>query len=278
MNIQTKLGGAAAATALTLGTIGAFSGVQAQTAAAAEKTKYIKKGPADITLECCKCVDGREQAPIDISTGVAKWTVSKTPSAGPTMPPGGWAAGVPVVPSNTSPQVTPGNIGPNPAPGTWTSGTGAAWLQPTAAGSAPKWNAAASSYQNGHWTYILKIRVPNCTIPQKVSIKGMVAADDAARIYLYGPSSAVQPVLTSPLGNFGSPTPFSADINLGANGYTKPGVYELRVEMDNLGGGPSAISLKGTMNSVCSRDLLKNPPKGKAAASDDVDCPDCASE
>lgn len=280
MNIKTKLGGAVLTGALALGTMGALSSAQAQdrgAAGAVKPAKSIKPGQPDITLDCCRCVDGREQKPIDISTGVAKWSVSKTPTAAPAMPAGGWGAGVPVVPSNMSPQVVPGNIGPNPAAGTWTSGTGAAWLQPTAAGSAPMWNAAASSYNNGHWTYVLKIRIPNCTIPQKVKISGSVAADDAARVYLDS-STGTQTLVNTPTANFGAPTNFSADVNLATSGvnsgFTKPGIYYLRVEMDNLGGGPSAISLKGSLSSVCSDKLSRNQnnPKGKEI---DPECPDC---
>jgi hypothetical protein len=239
----------------------------------------IKPGKPDIVVNCCRCVGGKNE-PVDISTGKASWTVSKTPTAAPPAVGGGYTTTtVGIVPTNTSPQVTPGNIGPNPIPGTWTNLLGADWLQP-----AP--NVPGTSYNgtipNGHWTYVLKVQVPNCTVQQKVVIAGALAADDAARMYVDVPSGSTQTLVGGPgiTANFsadGSATrTFSATLNpILPGGYTQPGIYYIRVELDNLGGAPAGIVLKGTLTGECSDKLTRDDQKDGGGRGN---CPNCRSE
>lgn len=255
--------------------------VQAQNAAQPAPQKTIKPGKPDIVVNCCKCI-GEGTEGVNISTGKASWTVSKAPTAAASFVPGG---AVGFVPTNPNPQVVPGNIGANPAPNVWTNATGADWLQPTAAGSTPLWNGVASSYANGHWTYVLKIQVPNCTIPQKVTISGSIASDDAARVYLQSGltnSPVIQDLVKATPAHFSTASiqNFNAVLNpIPGTGFTKPGIYFLRVEVDNLGGGPTGMALNGKLSGECSRDLIKAPPKTKAEAAaaepTEAVCADC---
>jgi hypothetical protein len=222
--------------------------------------KSIKPGKPDVTLNCCRCM-GDKSEPIDISTGKASWTVSSTPTPPPPMPAGGWAAGpIAVVPTNMSPQVATGNMGANPLPGTWTTLPGADWIKPN--GPLP----------NGHWTYVLKVEVPRCTIPQKVVINGSLAADDYARMYVDGPSGVGTTTLVGALGAGFNGATRSFNAVLGANPvYTKPGTYYIRVEMDNLGGAPAGIVLNGAIAGECSNQLIKDDKEGGGRE----DCRDC---
>jgi hypothetical protein len=229
----------------------------------------IKPGKPDIVVNCCRCVGGKNEAVSDISTGKASWTVSSTPTAAPPPIGGGYTTTtVGIVPTNTSPQVAPVNIGPNPLPGTWTSLLGTDWLKPN--GPLP----------NGHWTYVLKVQVPNCTIPQKVVIAGALAADDAARMYVDGPSVPTQTLVGGPTvtANFSADGSATRSFNavLGANPvYTKPGIYYIRVELDNLGGAPAGIVLKGTLTGECSDKLILDDRKEGGGRGD---CPTCKSD
>ena len=266
------------ATALALGAVGTFGTAQVQ-AAPAPKLKPVKTGKPDIVLKCCKCIGGRNE-PVNISTGTAAWTVSKTPTAPPPPPPGGYAGNGPIIekmPSNYSPQVPAGNIGPDPMPGTWATIAGASWIQPGPSGS-------AMSFENGHWTYALKIQVPDCTIPQKVTISGQLAADDMARMYVdHIASGTTQALVDNPPAHFaadGSSTrSFSTVLNpTYAGGFTRPGNYIIRVEMDNLGGSVSGIVLNAQLSSLCSDSETRIRPrdaKEAAAESAAPQCPDC---
>lgn len=242
----------------------------AQSAMRPAPEKSIKPGKPDIVVNCCRCI-GEKSAPLDISTGKANWTVSKTHTAPPPMPAGGWSVGpIAAVPTNLSPQVLPGNIGPNPLPGTWTNLLGADWLQPAANIAGTAWN---STVPNGHWTYVLKVEVPKCTIPQKVVINGKLAADDYGRMYVDGPGGWTS-TLVGPTGAgfaVSATQSFNAVLNPSMGGFTQPGIYYIRVELDNLGGAPAGIVLKGTIAGECSDKLTRNEQKdGKRD-----DCPDC---
>jgi hypothetical protein len=213
--------------------------------------KSIKPGKPDIAVNCCRCVGGKNDVASDISTGKASWTVSSTPTAPPPMPAGGWAVGpIAVVPTNISQQVAPVNIGPNPLPGTWTTISGADWIKPN--GALP----------NGHWTYVLKVQVPNCTVPQKVVINGSLAADDYARMYVDGPSGVGTATLVGSLGAGFNGATRSFSAVLGPNPvFTKPGIYYIRVEMDNLGGAPAGIVLNGSLTGECSDKITRDDQK-----------------
>ncbi len=229
--------------------------------------KSIKPGKPDIVVNCCKCVGGKND-PVDISTGKASWTVSSTPTPPPPPVGGGYTTTtVGIVPTNASPQVAPINIGPNPQPGTWATLTGADWLQPN--GALP----------NGHWTYVLKVQVPNCTVPQKVTIAGKLAADDAARMYVDGPGGSTQilvggPTVTANFAADGSSTRNFGTVLKpgGSGGFTQPGTYYVRVELDNLGGAPSGIVLQGTLAGECSDKLTRDDQKEGGVRGD---CPSC---
>ena len=278
MNIKTKLSGAVLTAAFAMGTIGAVSNLQAQTADKPAAQKSIKPGKPDITINCCRCLGGKGD-PVNISTGTAKWTVSKTPTAEPPMPSAGWSVGpIAVVPTNTSQQVLPGNIGPNPLPGTWTNLLGVDWLQPAANVAGTAYN---SSVPNGHWTYVLKVSVPNCTVPQKVLIDGQLAADDYARMYVdYGVSGPTQTLVGTPGGGFSADGSATRSFNTTLNpsmpgGFTKPGTYFIRVELDNLGGAPAGIVLKGTLAGQCSDNLERPKAKDQKEAAAEQPAPAC---
>lgn len=240
----------------------------AQVSAVPAPQRPIKAGPPDLTLECCRCVGGQGGKALNISSGVAKWTVSSTPTPPPPPPPGGYAGQGPliaVMPTNMSPQVDPIDIGPNPLPGVWTTIAGANWIKPT--GGLP----------NGHWTYVLKVLVPDCTVPQAVTISGQLAADDMARMYVDGPSGTTQTLVGNPPAHFnGATRSFNAVLNPVTGGFTKPGLYYIRVEMDNLGGAPAGIVLQGSLAGKCSDQLVKSKDgKDGDGGRADGDCRDC---
>lgn len=263
--------------ALVLAALGSFGMANAQSAVRpAPQQKSLKPGKPDIVVNCCRCVGGKNDAVSNISTGVASWTVSTTPTPPPPPPPSGYSAPGAVIeamPTNRSPQVAPVNIGVNPLPGTWATIAGASWLQP----------GANSNLPNGHWTYVLKVQVPNCTIPQKVTISGKLAADDIARMFVDHASGSTQTLVGNPFAGFaadGSTTRnFSAVLNPSLpGGFTRPGTYFIRVELDNLGGGPSGMVLSGNISGACSDSLVRNPPKDAKEAEAErptADCPTC---
>ena len=200
---------------------------------------------AEVVINCCRCI-GEESGAVNLSTGTAPWTVSST--ATPT-----WESVAPWQanptfngPINTSPQVVPGNLGVNPLPNVWTNALApAAWLHPNPTSS-------MGSYANGHYTYTLKIRVPNCAIKQKVKISGRIAADDVAKMYLDGAGGRPIPLPPGPFAGFATAWSRNFAIDLGPNpDLTPPGVYTIRVEVDNLGGGPTGIVLNGIAQGKC---------------------------
>lgn len=231
--------------------------------------RSIKPGAPDATVNCCRCVAGKSDAVIDISTGTARWTVSKTPTAPPAGPYNNGSF-IAAMPTNMSPQITPIDIGANPQPNVWTTIAGGKWLQPSV------------SLPNGHWTYVLKIEVPNCAVPQKVSIAGRIAADDLARMYVDTPAGSTQTLVGNPPASFaanGSTTRTFGSV-LGPTmpgGFTKPGMYYIRVEYDNLGGAPGGMIVAGKLTSECSGALIVEDPKmgREVAGVRKQDCPDC---
>ena len=261
--------------ALALTALGSVGLANAQTAVRpAPQQKSLKPGKPDIVVNCCRCVGGKNDAVNNISTGAASWTVSQTPTPPPPPPPGGYSASgavIQVMPTNRSPQVAPINIGANPLSGIWATIAGASWLQPSA------------NLPNGHWTYVLKVQVPNCTIPQKVTIAGQLAADDIARMYVDHASGSTQTLVGNPFAGFaadGSTTrSFSAVLNPSLpGGFTRPGTYFVRVELDNLGGAPSGMVLGGNISGECSDNLVRTAPKDAKEAESEraaADCPTC---
>lgn len=204
-------------------------------------------GPqGDIVIKCCKCL-GQESGAVNISTGTAPWRVSSvlTPA---------WPVAALTGPSNPSPLIMPGNIGPNPLPGTWTNSLApAVWLQP-----GPVTGGTYTSFPNGHVTYKLKIRVPNCSIKQKVVINGRLAADDKGLVFVDGPGGGAVPLSPSSPPYAGFPTAsirnFSYQLG-GSSPFTAPGTYTIRVEVDNLGGGPFGMVLNGMAQGRCDDKL-----------------------
>lgn len=217
-------------------------------------------GPqGDIVIKCCKCL-GQESGAVNISTGTAPWRVSSVLSPA-------WPVANLTGPSNPSPLIMPGNIGTNPLPSAWTAALApAVWLQPSPA-------TTMASFPNGHVTYKLKIRVPNCSIKQKVMINGRIAADDKGLMFVDGPGGGAVPLSPTtpwPYAGFGAAGIKNFSYQLGgSSGFTAPGTYTIRVEVDNLGGGPFGMVLNGTANGKCD-DRLE---KGKDDRAED--CKDC---
>jgi hypothetical protein len=201
----------------------------------------------ELVINCCRCL-GQESGASNISTGTAPWRVSSVLAP-------------PNVPTNSSALTVPGAIA-NPHPSWTTALTPAKWLQPSASAT------RNDGFLNGHVTYVLKLRVPNCTIKQRVVLSGRIAADDVARMFVEGPGHPPSTMIAGPAGfPVGSDKPFS--VQLGVSGFTQPGLYTLRVEVDNLGGGPFAMILNGTANGKCDGKL----EKGKDDRAED--CKDC---
>jgi hypothetical protein len=181
----------------------------------------------EIVLPCCRCIDGKV-TPIDVSTGTAPWQVNSSI-------PGAMGS------------FTPGAIS-NPHPA-WTATAALApakWLQPST-------STTMQNFQNGFATYTLKIRVQQCTIPQKVTISGKLAGDDVAFAYIDNPGSPASTATINLGGGANFPLTGIKSINgtLGTGPFTAPGVYTLRVVMQNTGQGPAAIILNGQITSVC---------------------------
>jgi hypothetical protein len=213
-------------------------------------------GPqGDIVIKCCRCL-GQESGTVNISTGTAPWRVSSVLSPE-------WPTLAPTGPVNPSPMMVPGVIS-NPHPNWTTALSPTPWLQPSA-------STSMAMFNNGHVTYKLKIRIPNCTIKQRVTISGQVAADDLGKMFIDGPGSATSPIAftppppaTWPGAGFGTAAVMNFNHVL-----TAPGTYVIRVEVDNKGGGPLGMVLRGTANGKCD-DRVE---KGKDDRAED--CKDC---
>ena len=131
-----------------------------------------------VTISCCRCL-GQESDAAKISTGTAPWRVSSV--IGPVNSP-----------TNTSPLMVPGAIAPHSA---WTTALAPAkWLQPSAS------TTRNDVFPNGHVTYALKIRVPNCAIGQRVTLSGRFAADDQAKMFVDRPGHNSATQIAGPAG------------------------------------------------------------------------------
>jgi len=231
--------------------------VQAQDSAAGRPLPVPPPGEqGDIVIRCCKCL-GQESGVVNISTGTAPWRVSSVLSSA-------WGASAMTGPTNTSPLMMPGVIS-NPHPAWGTALSPASWLQPI--GSTTRNDAFP---QSGHVTYVLKIRVPNCTIKQKVILSGQFEADDKGTITVNnGPPLALTPLVPNPFASFGALGTKSFNTILGGGPFTAPGTYTIRVEVDQLGAGPFGMVLRGNVAGKCD-DRLE---KGKDDRAED--CKDC---
>lgn len=167
-------------------------------------------GPA-IRLRCCRCLDGQRQT-VRIDTRAASWTV-RPPNSSSSQP---------VVPASN---------------GAWTALAPGGWVGPQGAATV------------GNYTYELRIVVPRCIIPARVTVAGRFAADNHATVFHVGPNNAVQQIAASPPGDFGFQTasirPFTAVL-------ATPGTHTLRVVVRNAG-GPTGLILEGAVTSVCPR-------------------------
>ena len=204
--------------------------VQAQGNAAGRPLPVPRPGgpQGDIVIKCCKCL-GQESGAVSISTGTAPWRVSSVISPA-------WGASVLTGPTNTSPLMMPGVIS-NPHPNWGTALAPASWLQPIGA------TLRNDTFpMKGHVTYVLKIRVPNCTIKQKVVLSGRLQADDKGTMTVNGAPVA----LSGPFAGFGN-----AGTRTFSHTLAGPGTYTVKVEVDQLGGGPFGMVLNGTANGKC---------------------------
>lgn len=180
-----------------------------------------------VNIPCCRCLQGAKSG-VDISTdGSVPWLVT---AATLSQSPGG----------AVTPVFQPGLIS-NPHP-SWTVATSqllpAGWLQPAPAGP-------YSNFTNGPYTYKLSIMVPKCIIPMGVKLTGKFSADDEAKLYLDPPpsSSSSAPIYLGMQG-FNNVTSFTQAMNV-------PGVWTLRAEIRNVGGGPTAFAVKGFVTRAC---------------------------
>jgi hypothetical protein len=148
-----------------------------------------QSGPGIVRVPCCRCLDGRSLR-VDISTGSAPWRVAP--------PIGAAAAAVPVA----SP------------PGSWTTALAPAkWVHHPTAGMA-----------TGFYSYTLRIVVPKCTIPGRMTIAGRLASDNQGQMVLGSSSPAIN--IVSP--SFTTPTAFGpAGLPLG------PGTHIITVRVRN---------------------------------------------
>jgi hypothetical protein len=146
-----------------------------------------QSAPKKLLLPCCECLGRSVQ--LDLSTGVAPWTVS--PGAGPT-------------PTTLS---------------AWTaSASPAKWIQPVSPATA---TATSNLPANTTYHYQVAFTVPdNCTIPyDHVELAGKWAADNDGKVNLGPPISNISNCTT---GNcFGAPIAFSvASVNVGSHALT----------------------------------------------------------
>jgi hypothetical protein len=142
-----------------------------------------------------RCGNSNKPATLDLSTGVATWTLKGPGGVGPyavvvTSLPEGWA--------------------PNQG--------GADWVGPTADGdySAPK----------GNYTYERKMSAGNCTTPGTVTLSGFIAGDNGATIYVDG--NIVSATSNYPYG-FRSPNP----IPFSNISFPSTGVHVLKIVVRN---------------------------------------------
>ena len=103
----------------------------------------------------------------------------------------------------------------------------------------------------------------------QVRCGGRVAADDKAVLFVdgFGGGPVALSPTTPPFAGFpvAYTKNFSQQIGVNSAGFTQPGVYILRVEVDNLGGGPFGMVLNGNANGKCDDKL----EKGKDDRADD---------
>lgn len=145
---------------------------------------------AAVQIPCCRCLDGRSLR-ADISTGAAPWRVAP-PSGGPAVP-------AVVVAS---------------PPGAWTTALAPAkWVNHPTAGMA-----------TGFYSYTLRIVVPKCTIPGRITIAGRLASDNQGLLVLGSSSPSIS--VASP--SFTAATAFGpAGLPLG------PGTHTITVRVRN---------------------------------------------
>jgi hypothetical protein len=157
-----------------------------------------------VNVPCCRCLDGRALT-ADISTGNAPWMVA--PPVGVTT------AAVPVA----SP------------PASWTTSLAPAkWVNHPTAGMA-----------TGFYSYTLRIVVPKCTIPARVTIAGSLATDNQGQLVL---GSSV-PALNVASPSFTTPTAFGT-ASLGSGTH----ILTVRVRNNELQTG---LVLRGAVTVRC---------------------------
>jgi hypothetical protein len=193
----------------------------------------VIKGGA-IAVPCCKCIGGQGNV-VNFTSG----------------------SGAGSVPFNV--------IGPgvsNPVAQTITTNINPLW---TATLAPAQWihandNNGGSLQPGGSYRYSVRIVIPKCTIPMKVTLTGNAAADDQVKVFLNGspigatPTNAISsppPVPTLAAGwGFRAEriAPFSWTTNI-------PGTYVLRFDVVNGSTGPTGLLVNAALRTDCTTKL-----------------------
>jgi hypothetical protein len=170
----------------------------------------IVQGP---TLGCCRCLDGTNT--LDLSTVPSNnWTVIDN--------------GI------TKPAIF---LAQNQVNSAWNINPGSAqWVSSSAGGG---------NGSTGDFDYKLKFAIPDCTIPQKITLAGNFGGDNNVAIYL----DTITPpnLIALCTGNWcfstsQQPLPFTKPV--------QPGSHTLIVRVNNIG-GPSGMFINARLTSHC---------------------------
>lgn len=128
----------------------------------------------------------------------------------------------------------------------WTTGTnGAKWVSV---------NSTRNGGVGATYRYTLKFRVPDCTIPQKVTLGTIsVSADNTFKASLIGPNATPVPLAACTLSGgtcFTSAHPGTATT-------LTPGLYTLQVEVGNIS-GPTGMFFSGRLEGTCAGSPTKS--------------------
>ena len=195
-----------------------------------------------INLPCCKCIGG-QGATVSLNSGSGSGTVPYNltgPGAGPIA------------------QTITSNIHP-----LWTASLPPArWIHANN-------NNGMDTQPGGTYTYSVRLRIPKCTIPMTVRLRGEAAADDSFKAYAHNlQTNQNTPIGASPTTQIFSPPP----VNGGFGGWgfrseriaqlawstNVPGDYELRFEVVNGSDGPTGLLVRAAIRTICPTKLSED--------------------